>query len=52
MKIKGSNFKKAINSICSILVLASPILVSKSACYLFWGEPECPEALKQEIENR
>ncbi|MBS4539057.1 cyclic lactone autoinducer peptide [Clostridium sp. D2Q-11] len=25
--------------------------LSKSACVFFWGEPECPEKLKENIAN-
>jgi len=31
---------------CSLLLLIAPLLLTNTACFSLWGEPEIPEALK------
>ncbi|MBU5438867.1 cyclic lactone autoinducer peptide [Tissierella sp. MSJ-40] len=46
MKIINSVLRKPFSIICHLLVSAAPLAVANTACYLFWGEPECPDCLK------
>lgn len=33
--------------ICNLLILLAPLAIANTACFYLWGEPECPEALKE-----
>jgi len=43
MKIKNKLTHKALNLICSLMVLLAPALVTNLASGLLWGEPEYPK---------
>ncbi|MCQ4925361.1 cyclic lactone autoinducer peptide [Tissierella carlieri] len=44
--------KKLLKRLCNFLVLLAPLAMVNIACLLFWGEPECPDALKSSIPNK
>jgi hypothetical protein len=46
MNIK-QKLKMPLQMICSLLIMAAPIILTQSNCYYMWGEPECPDCLKQ-----
>lgn len=35
--------------ICSLLLLAAPLIVTTNYCITFWGEPDCPDCLKPTV---
>lgn len=45
-------FKKPFNILCNLLILLAPLAISNTASILFWGEPECPDFLKESIPNK
>ena len=47
MKFIKMIYKKQLGVVCSLLIAAAPLIVSKSACFFLWGEPECPDVLKK-----
>jgi len=51
MKKKGFNFIKVLGVTCNLFIAATPLILSKSACVLFWGEAESPEILKEDMVN-
>lgn len=51
MIIKNLGFKKVINTVCNLLIAVTPLILSQSTHSFFWGEPECPEILKNNIES-
>lgn len=40
-------FKSPIKILGSLLILIAPIIIGTTASVILWGEPECPECLKQ-----
>lgn len=45
---KGKLFTKSLlNLFCSFLIALAPVIIDKTNCILMWGEPACPEALKE-----
>ena len=48
MKMLKKLFRKPIGLLGSFLILIAPLIITKSACISFWGEPECPECLLQD----
>ncbi len=52
MKKGKAIFKKPLGTLCSLLVLLAPLAVTNSACFYFWGEPECPDALKESLSSK
>ncbi|SCG83753.1 hypothetical protein DW1_2188 [Proteiniborus sp. DW1] len=51
MKTQKTFLTKAIKVFCSFLVMLAPIALSQTACWFLWGEPDCPECLKQEVSS-
>lgn len=51
MRTQRTIFRKAINILCSLLVVLTPLVLAETACWLLWGEPDCPDCLKQEINS-
>lgn len=45
MKRAKKLLRKPIGLLCSFLISIAPLIVTKTACISFWGEPECPECL-------
>ncbi|WP_084655724.1 cyclic lactone autoinducer peptide [Andreesenia angusta] len=43
--------KKLLKIICNFLISFAPNSLNYTACLGFWGEPECPEELKSEVQN-
>lgn len=41
-------FRKPIGLLGSFLVLIAPFIAGSLASVFLWGEPECPECLKQQ----
>lgn len=37
---------KIMNSAACMLVALAPMIAMKKGCAVLWGEPECPECLK------
>jgi cyclic lactone autoinducer peptide len=37
------------NVLCSMLALMAPVIIAKTACVLIFGEPKCPEHLKNKM---
>ncbi|MCR2044588.1 AgrD family cyclic lactone autoinducer peptide [Anaerosalibacter massiliensis] len=52
MKKRKSIFRKPFNILCNLLILLAPLAISNTASILFWGEPECPNSLKESISNK
>ncbi len=45
---KGKSFTRGLlNLFCSFLIALAPVIIEKTNCGLIWGEPECPEVLKE-----
>ena len=45
---KGKSFTRGfLNLFCSFLIALAPVIIEKTNCILMWGEPECPEVLKE-----
>lgn len=49
-KIKKKRFS-IIKPLCNFLILIAPVIITETACVYFWGEPELPKELKNEIEQ-
>lgn len=52
MKKIKSLLKKPLHILCSLLVLFAPLAIANTACFTLWGEPECPECLKESISHK
>ncbi|WFA09983.1 cyclic lactone autoinducer peptide [Tissierella sp. Yu-01] len=39
--------KTLLNFLCTFLIALAPVIIEKTNCILVWGEPECPDALKE-----
>ncbi|MDF2819701.1 MAG: hypothetical protein K0R15_142 [Clostridiales bacterium] len=50
MKTLKKLFNKPSHWVCGALISSAPILLLDGVCLIFWGEPECPDCLKQEIK--
>lgn len=46
MKKRNLVVRKSLNLLCSFLIVLAPALLQKTNCIFFWGEPECPDDLK------
>lgn len=46
MKKIRNIMKPSLNLLCSFLIALSPLLIEATGCFLVWGEPECPDTLK------
>ena len=46
-----SVMKKPFEAICGLLILLAPLLITKLGCWFLYGEPECPDLLKDSISN-
>jgi len=46
------NFIKEKNDLGSILISAAPKLATKTACLLLFGEPKCPQILKDDLSKK
>ncbi len=40
-------FRKPMSILCSFLISMASIIVVHSSCAFLWGEPECPECLRE-----
>ncbi len=38
--------KMPLKMICSLLIMAAPIIVTQGCGTFIWGEPKCPDCLK------
>ena len=47
-----SIFKKPLHLICNFLVLLAPLVIIETASIFLWGEPECPDSLKDSISTK
>lgn len=46
--MKKRNFAKSpLNFLCTFLIALAPVIIEKTNCILVWGEPECPDVLKE-----
>ena len=52
MKKEMSIFKKPLGLICNFLVLLAPLVIIETASLFYWGEPECPDSLKEFISTK
>jgi cyclic lactone autoinducer peptide len=43
--------KTPLRIICSVLLLAAPLIVTTNYCFHLWGEPDCPDCLNPNINN-
>lgn len=41
--------KKFLGAICGLLIGLAPATLMHTACFLLWGEPECPEELRDSV---
>jgi cyclic lactone autoinducer peptide len=46
MKKEKSINKKPIRILCNMLIALAPVILTETSCVLWWGEPECPDVLK------
>ena len=44
---KMSVFNKSLNLFCTFLIALAPAMIETTACFLLWGEVECPDELKE-----
>lgn len=44
--------KRLLNTLCNLLILLAPVAISSTASVLFWGEPECPDSLKESLSDK
>lgn len=51
MKNQRTIFMKLINFLGSLLIMLAPLAISETACWFLWGEPDCPDCLKQEVNS-
>lgn len=51
MKTLRKLFNKPSQWLCGALVAAAPIILLDGICFIFWGEPECPECLQVNKTN-
>ncbi|AKL94327.1 hypothetical protein CACET_c08180 [Clostridium aceticum] len=47
MKAEKISFKRLTGILCNLLIFIAPLFISKVACFSFWGEPNCPDCLKE-----
>jgi cyclic lactone autoinducer peptide len=52
MKKGNSILKKPLRIICNFLILLAPLVIVETASLFIWGEPECPDSLKELISNK
>jgi cyclic lactone autoinducer peptide len=52
MKTINSILRKPFSIVCHLLVLAAPLAVTNTACFYLWGEPECPDCLKEPVSSK
>lgn len=52
MKKEKSIIRKPISILCSMLIALTPIILTRTTCVLIWGEPKCPELLKELYSNQ
>ncbi|NLL82164.1 MAG: cyclic lactone autoinducer peptide [Tissierellia bacterium] len=38
--------RRTLKTLCSLLIAFAPFLIEKTGCIFYWGEPECPETLR------
>ena len=41
--------RKPFEIVCGLLILVAPLLVTEFSCLFLYGEPECPDLLKDSI---
>ncbi|NLL70631.1 MAG: cyclic lactone autoinducer peptide [Epulopiscium sp.] len=52
MKKIKTMLTKPLSILCSLLILFAPLAITKTACFFLWGEPECPECLKESMTGK
>ena len=52
MKKEMSIFKKPLHLICNFLILLAPLVIVETASFYIWGEPECPDSLKELVSSK
>ncbi|MFZ7132714.1 MAG: AgrD family cyclic lactone autoinducer peptide [Eubacteriales bacterium] len=48
MSTEKKLFKKVVRAFCTALIAFTPIIISGTASLFFFGEPECPQHLKNQ----
>lgn len=43
--------RKSSAILCSLLILLAPLAIGNAASLFLWGEPECPDSLKNLISG-
>ena len=43
------HMKKFMGLVCTMLISLAPASLMHTACFFFWGEPECPEELRDSV---
>ena len=46
MKKRDLLIRKSLDLLCSFLIALAPLMLQKTNCILVWGEPKCPDDLK------
>ncbi len=49
---KKSIIKKPFKLLCQLLIALAPLAASNTACFLLWGEPECPNSIKSSLPTK
>lgn len=52
MKEKKSAFRKPLKVLCNLLIQLAPMTIVNTASVFLWGEPDCPDSLKNLISNK
>lgn len=46
MKKRDLLIRKSLDLLCSFLIALTPIIIQDTSCIFLWGEPKCPDDLK------
>lgn len=52
MKKRKTFTKSVFNLLCSFLIALAPVILENTNCILVWGEPGCPQILKELYSNK
>lgn len=47
MKMNKLIKKKPLKVFCNMLIALAPLALVETACFLVWGEPNCPDELRE-----